>query len=131
MLLKELLAGDAVWAAQQRKRAADNIWSNVPPYLSIIVCKPFLRDAFVRPVDPIGVRELDRAPLLRRRLGTSSGDFAHDLAGRLVFAQAAERGVPQMTIGGPGPELNFGNKLGTDIFHLSRLICGQPRAKRA
>ena len=93
MLLEEALARDALRAAHQRQRPADDEGRHVAPDLGVVLRQALLGDAGVGPVDPVGMGQLDRGA--RRRLGAAATRFADDLAGVLVLAQAAEGGMAQ------------------------------------
>ena len=90
MLLEELLTGDAIRAAKQREGPAYDVRRDVAPDLGVIVGQSFLRDALVRPVEAVGMGELDRAPLGHRRLGRRFRHLPPDLASGFVFAKPAE-----------------------------------------
>ncbi len=87
MLLKEHLAGDSARAAQQCQRPTDDIGRNIAPDLGVIVGKPFLGDAFVGPIDPIGMGQRDGASLRLWRCCLALRDFPHDLVGGLILPQ--------------------------------------------
>ena len=125
MLLKEALPGDAFGTAQQRQRPGNNERRHVAPDLGIVLREPFLRDARIRPVDPVGMGQLDGGPEASA-LAWSRRRFAHDLARRLVFAQAAERGVAQIVVRGPAAELDLGDELRLDIADLACRFAAEP-----
>ena len=71
-----------------------------------------------------------RSGWVRRTCGFAGwGGFgrrlAGDLARRLVLAQAAEGGVAQDAVGGPGAELDLGDELGLDPDDAARRVGGQ------
>lgn len=124
MFPKEMRPGDAGRAVQQGERSPGDERGNAGPYFLIVIGEPFLGDAIIGPVEPVGVGEGD-GTALRFRGGLILRRFMDDFAGRLVLAQATERGVAEMTIGGPGAEFDFGDERGADVARLSGFIGGE------
>ncbi|MNX84590.1 hypothetical protein D3C86_1163980 [compost metagenome] len=105
MFLEEALPLNPFRAAQQCQRPVDDKGRDVPPDLRIIIGKPLLRHAIVRPVQPVRMGELDRR---LRRLGVGHGLLlAFDFSCGLVFAQPPERGMTQIAISRPCAKLHF------------------------
>ena len=120
MLLEEALARDALRAAHQGQRPADDEWRHVAPDLGVVLSQALLGDAGVGPVDPIRMGQLDRGA--RRRLRAAATRFADDLTGVLVLAQAAEGGMTQILVSGPATELDLGHQLRLDVADLTRRV---------
>src|SRR5690606_34273692 len=59
MLLKEALAAYAIRAANKRERTIDDERSHARPDLGVILGKSLLGDARLRPIDPIGMCQLE------------------------------------------------------------------------
>ena len=76
VLLEKMRAGDAVGAAQQRQRSADDMRRDVSPDLGVVVGEALLGDACVRPVDAVRMGQLDR-PLLTASAGWSPCSRSH------------------------------------------------------
>ena len=66
---------------------------------------------------------------VRRSAGSGARLLGHHLLGRLVLPQALERGVAEQTVGGPRPELDFGDELRPDpLREITGDITGRPAA---
>jgi len=110
MFLEEAGAGDAFRASQERQRTMDDERRHQRPDFEIVVGKPGLGDAGLRPVYAVGMGECHAA--LRRRVFRVLGcRFLHHFARRLVFPQTAEGSMPQMGIRRPAAELDFRDEL--------------------